>query len=443
MAFKTARARKERVTKMEGSTKKLVRVLSLLLIVALALSGCGGGAPSGETPPEKVLRVGVMGPFTGPAARTGDEFKGSAQMAFEEIDYKVGDYKIELVWIDSQSDPEKATRAYEEAILRHGIQAGVLNWHSSVAVACMEVTAKHKVPHFFGYGATEVVNEKYASDPEKYSYWLKSWPSPAKLTVAYATALEEIVDTGKWTPKNKKAAVCGEDTDWGRSFGGAIRKDLENIGWTVVTEEYFPIGETEFYPLLTRFRDLGVEIVASTATSAPAFAAFVKQGREVNLNALVIADGLGWIGEWYELSGEMSDYVLDQIPGFTTPEAKEFAETFESKWGIKPSPSAGGLSYDSSRFFIKILQDTLAEYGELNSENIHKFAMDNIKAGTMSFTDGIIMEEYKFTPESIPDPVVGKGYFIFPVLQYFGGEPVVIWPDEWKEADIEIPPYMQ
>ncbi|RME79013.1 MAG: branched-chain amino acid ABC transporter substrate-binding protein, partial [Chloroflexi bacterium] len=140
-----------------------------------------------------------MGPFTGPSARTGEEFKGAAEMALERINYQVGDYKIEPVWIDSQSDPEKAARAYEEAIVQGGIQAGVLNWHSSVAVAVMEVTAKHKVPHFFGMGATEVVNERFNSDRDKYGYWTsKGWPTPVKLTQNYVTALEDAIAAGVW-----------------------------------------------------------------------------------------------------------------------------------------------------------------------------------------------------------------------------------------------------
>src|SRR5215472_8599415 len=150
---------------------------------------------------EKVLRVGVLGPFTGPAARTGQEFRGAVEMAFESVNYGVGGYKIQPVWIDSQSDPEKATRAYEEAIVGQAIQAGLLNWHSSEAVAVMEVTAKHRIPHFFGFGATELVNEKFRFDPEKYGYWMaKGWPVPAKLSIAYVKVLEDAIRTGSWYP---------------------------------------------------------------------------------------------------------------------------------------------------------------------------------------------------------------------------------------------------
>ncbi|PYV36523.1 MAG: hypothetical protein DMG06_30535 [Acidobacteria bacterium] len=104
-------------------------------------SGIPAGAQRGSQ--QRVFRLGILGPFTGPAARTGQEFRNAATMAFEKIGYRLGNYKVELVWIDEQSDPVKASRAYEEAVIRKGIEAGLLNWHSSVAVACMEVAAKY------------------------------------------------------------------------------------------------------------------------------------------------------------------------------------------------------------------------------------------------------------------------------------------------------------
>jgi hypothetical protein len=45
---------------------------------------------------------------------------------------------VEQSWIDSQSDPGAAVEANEQAIVEDGIQAAILNWHSSVAVACMD-----------------------------------------------------------------------------------------------------------------------------------------------------------------------------------------------------------------------------------------------------------------------------------------------------------------
>jgi ABC-type branched-subunit amino acid transport system substrate-binding protein len=145
----------------------LFSVLAALLVLSITLSACQPAeapveapaaeptqapaaeptqAPAEQPAEEKVFKLGVLGPFTGPSARTGDEFKQSTLMAFDAIDYKIGDYKIELVWIDEQSDPAKTSQAYEQAAVQDGVQAGVLNWHSSDAVAAIN-HAKYKIPH--------------------------------------------------------------------------------------------------------------------------------------------------------------------------------------------------------------------------------------------------------------------------------------------------------
>jgi len=444
----------------------LFTVLALLLMLSLTLSACQPAqAPAepaaqepAETQPEApasepteamaeqpaegtVFKLGVLGPFSGPSARTGDEFKQSATMALEAVDYKVGPYTIEPVWIDSQSDPAKASQAYEQAIVQDGIQAGVLNWHSSVSVSVMEITAKHKIPHVFGFGATEVVNETFASDPEYYGYWaFKGWPSPSKLSISYVQALEDAIDTGKWSPAEKTVAIYGEDTDWGRSFGTALKGQLEDAGWTVVAEEYFAIDQTEFYPLLNKFKDLNPALIAGTSTALPVVSNFIKQADEVGLQSLIIMDGLGWFGEWYESIGDASNYVLDQIPGWATAEGQAFAKEFEAQAGFPPSPSAGGLSYDGVNFFLALANATIDEYGELTSETIYKFIQEKLWTGEWAYTDGIVMSNYSTTPETVPDPVVGQGYYIFPVLQYFDGEGKVIYPSEWAVQDFQPKP---
>ncbi len=419
-------------------------VLLIIMVGCLLLSGCGSTSDSGAEDGAKVVKVGVIGPFTGPASRVGDEFKGSITMAFDAVDNKIGDYDVEFVWIDSESDAEKGARAYEQAIVRDKIDVGFNTWHSWVSVACMEVSAKYKMPHFLSFGATEIVNEKYESDPEKYKYWAgKTWPTPSKLSIAYVEAVEEAIANGIWEPANKNVAVYGVDNDWGRSFGEAVASQFEEAGWVVVTKEWVALGETEFYPLLTKLQQLDTSIVVGSMSDPPSVSAFIKQSKEIGLKSLVISDGLGWVGEWYDLTGDASNFILDQIPQWTTPEAVKFKEDFTERFGFEPGASSGGLMYDSARFMIKIMQETLNEYGELNQENFAAIAEEKFMTGELTFTDGILMKEYKYTSETFPDPVVGEGYYIFPVIQYFDGQGKIIWPSNWKEADIEIPDYIK
>jgi branched-chain amino acid transport system substrate-binding protein len=207
-----------------------------------------------------------------------------------------------------------------------------------------------------------------------------------------------------------------------------------------VAEEYFALDQTEFYPLLNKFVELDPAVVAGTSTGLPAVSGFIKQADEVGLESLIVMDGLGWFGEWYELTGNSSDYVLDQIPGWATAEGEAFAERFEAETGFPPSPSAAGLSYDGVNFFISMAKVACSQDGELTSESIYNFVKDNIWTGEWSYTDGIVMNEYTTTMDDVPDPVVGKGYFIFPVLQYFDGEGKIIYPPEWAVQDLQPKP---
>lgn len=415
-------------------TKKIQFTIAFFAAFLFIFAGLGFAS-------SKSLKVGVLGPFTGPSAQTGKEFKASVEMALETINHTVGDYKIEPVWVDSQSDPAKASGAYAEAVEGKGIQAGVLNWHSSVAIAVMDVAAQYKVPHMFGFGASEVVNTKWQADPEKYSYWGgKGWPVPAKLEKNYITALNKAIEAGTFKPKKKLAAIYGEDTDWGRSAGGSYKKALLASGWEIHSEEYFPATQTDFYPLLSKYRKAGVAVVAGTSTSPSAITAFVKQSTEVGLKSVIVASGLGWIGDWYKMTGPASNYVLDSIPQLTTAEAQQWAKDVKDKYGFNPSPSAGGLSYDGIRMFIKILQRTNELHGKLDKETIHKTMVDEVNTGKLTYgkKDGaIIMNEYKYTAETMPDMVVAPDAYFFPILQYQKGKGYMIFPDVWKQKDFQ------
>lgn len=422
---------------------RLTLVLTAVLLLTGLLSlGCAGEtAGDGE---EKICKVGVIGPFTGPAARTGEEFKNSINMAFEEIDYKVGDYKIEFVWVDSESDAEKAARAYEQAIVKDKIDVGFMDWHSWVSVSCMDIAAKHKMPHFFGFGAVDTVNEKIEEDFEKYKYWVgKAWPKAELLTKGYIEAVSESIEKGIWTPKNEKFAIYGVDNDWGRNFGNAIRDQFQEIGWELTSESWVALGETDFYPMLSKIKKEGASVIAGTMSDPPSVIAFIKQTREVGLDSMIICDGLGWVGEWYDICGDASDFVIDQIPQWTTPEARKFRDDFTEKYGFEPGPSAAGMCYDWAHFFIKVMELTLEEHGDLSTESFAKVAEEYVIPGKLSYTDGIIHKEYKFTPETFPDPVVDQEHYIFPVIQYFGGEGKMIWPDEWKDQDMKIPEWVK
>jgi branched-chain amino acid transport system substrate-binding protein len=420
-----------------------IRILAIVLAMFMSCGlffACGGKkAPTAESG-EKVLKIGVLGPMTGPDAWFGDDIKAAIDMRFSPINYRIGEYKIELVWIDSESDTEKAAIAYEKAITKDGIDLGFMNWCSWVSVACMDIAAKYKIPHFFSFGTEQAVDDKVKANFETYKYWVgKAWPSSGLLTQAYVDTLE-VAD---WEPRNKNFAVVCDESGWGRDFGAAIAKRFEDAGWTKVSEDWIPYGETDFAPLLGKLKAADVSLVCGTITDPASVSSYVKQARDAGLKAVLITDGLGWDGEWYSKTGEASDYVFDQSQLWTTPEALDFSEKFKKERGFAPSPAGAGMCYDWTGYLISVLEKTLEEYGEITSKTLMQCAEKWVISGKMSYTDGIIHNEYKYTPETFPDPVVDKDHYIFPVIQYFNGEGKIVWPKEWATQDPVIPDFMR
>ena len=90
--------------------------LILVTSLALTLAGCGVQTPAGTSEASggseassgeaeaKLFKLGVLGPFSGPSARSGEGFKDAVTMALEATDDQIGHYTIEPISVDSQSD---------------------------------------------------------------------------------------------------------------------------------------------------------------------------------------------------------------------------------------------------------------------------------------------------------------------------------------------------
>lgn len=413
------------------------------LFFAFFMLFVGGGVITAGPAVSKTLKVGVTSPLTGHSALWGANAKAAIETAFNAVDNKVGDYQIEIVWIDSQSDPAKATNAFSEAVEKKGIDVAFYDVHSSVSLAYMDVVSKYQIPLFFPLGAAGTINEKWLTDPNKYRFFGgKGWAEPGKLAVAYVESLEHAIQTGNWKPANKTVAIYGEETDWGKSFCAQLKKSFEAAGWKIFSEDYLPNTQTDHYPLLSKYKNGKVSVVAGTITGTASMTGFIKQANEIGMKSVIIADGLGWSGNWYEMTGNSSNYVLDMIPQLNTPAAREWADKIKAKYGFLPSANAGGLVYDYANFFIKVAKRVLEKHGNLDRASFQDVLVTEVNTGKITYgknEGAIIMDEYKFTAESMPDPVVGPDFFYFPVIQYMNGKGSIVFPDKWKEQELQFP----
>lgn len=394
------------------------------------------------------LKIGSMGPFTGPASRTGDEFKNGVAMALEDaradgdlplvIDGEERD--VEIVFIDSQSSPEKAVKAVTDAITREGVQFIANGWHSSVAMAIIDAEAPYHIVHIGHLGESQYISEKINTDPQKYRGYFKGWPAPPKLAGLYGPPLQHFIETGAWQPANRKAAILVEDTDFGRGWGDAIIESLSAAGFEVQPYDVTALDETEFSPLLTKYKAQGVSLVGMTSTGNVSASNFVKQFRQQNVPALLLAHGLGWFSEWYELTGEASDYALAiDSPQVIAPAQSDWVERYKQQFGIDPGIAASGITYDYMRMALKVLNKA----GTLDFDTLVEAVYDTPYEGVWNkYVFPREANELALAPNEAQVGSFMEGFF-FPMVQLMGGEAHVIWPLEFAKAEFQAPPWLR
>ena len=426
--------------RLRKSTKVSAFALALgVLAIGPLTSGWSGNAALAGEP----IKLGIMAPFTGPAARTGEQFKHAYEMAIEdaraagELPVKVDgtDRDISLVLADSESSPEKGVKAVQRAIQRDGIEILAGGWHSSVGLAVFDVAMAEDIIAWAilpaAVGISKKINDTNATR------WFKGWPAIGPMAALYVDRLKDFLDQGLWTPKTKKAALVSEDTDWGHDWNAGVEGALKKLGWDVVSVDSIKLDETEHTALLTKYKSAGVSLVGFTISGAAAASSFVKQHANSEVGGVLLADGPGWFPNWYELVGEATDYALTMDgPRQITPDQKKWAKRYKDKFGYNPSPAPAGLIYDYARMLIQGMNKA----GTVkNKEKLAKTLLNIEYPGIWQYYawskkagDGAVAHHEVKTGSFM------KG-FSFPMVQHIGSKAQVIYPFEHATAKFMAP----
>ena len=410
----------------------------------LALGVLSGGWGTASAVAGDAIKIGVLAPFTGPAARTGEQFKDAYKMALDdaraagELPVKVDgtERDIELVWADSESSPEKGVKAVQRAIQRDGIEILAGGWHSSVGLAVIDVAMAEDIIAWAILPATVGISNKIIEN--NYTRWFKGWPTVAPMAALYVDRIKDFMDKGLWSPRTKKAALVSEDTDWGHDWSSGVKGALEDLGWEVFSVDVVKLDETAHGALLTKYKAADVSLVGFTISGAAAASSFVKQHHNSEIGGVLLADGPGWFPNWYEMTGDATNYALTMdSPRAITPEQKEWSARYAEKFGYEPSPAPAGLIYDYARMLIKGMNQA----GTVSDKNKLSDTLLNLEYPG-------IWQYYAFAKtagdKAVAHHEVKAGAFMkgfsFPMVQHMGSEARVVYPFEHAVSEFMAPP---
>lgn len=376
-------------------------------------------------PPEEIV-VGATGPLTGPAAETGIAMRQGITLAVEEwnkdggIFIKEADKKLPIKFLveDNQSKPEIGVTVGEKMINRNKANVFYSYFHSSVAMAVMELAPKYNIPVFSSGSVSLAITDKIQKNPDRYwCYWKADYMGDAYDRAA-KSVFEYLIKEGLFKPKKKTVAFIAEDTDWGRVAAEHTSKLFAEIGFETVATEIVSLSQTDFYPQFTKLKTLNPDVLISIHVSLSVSTALHKQFHEQGLQSIPFGMFYPRHPEFIPNTGKASEYLL-WTPYFIDPKrVPEHAKFKERILKMFPNVTFAfdhAYGYDN----ITVILNAIRTAGSLDPKEI---------VGALPKLDinGLMGRlVYDVKTHSYID---GENYLAFKVAQIQNEENIIIWP---------------
>lgn len=239
------------------------RVLCGAALAATALSTSFAQAQ------DQTVKVGIIGPFSGPFAHYGTLFKAGAEAYIANQGGKLAGKSVELIYRDTGGpNPAQTKVLAQELIVKNKVDylGGFVFTPNAMAVA--PLIQQSKTP-------TVIFNAATSSITEKSDYFIRTSYTLWQVTVPLA----------QWAAKQGLKKIVTAVTDYGPGIDAeaAFKAEFTKQGGVVVESIRMPMSTTDFGPFAQRIRSSGAQAVYTFLPGGPPNLGFVKAYNENGL----------------------------------------------------------------------------------------------------------------------------------------------------------------
>ena len=215
--------------------------ISRKLFIAAVVAGMGSAAMAQE----QVIKIGHIGPVSGPQAHFGKDNENGVRMAIEDLNAKgmeIGGKKVkfQLVAEDDAADPKQGTAASQK-LCDDKVAGAATFLNSGVAIPSSKVFHDCGIPMITGA----------ATNPELTK---PGWNTTYRV-IANDNALgAALADYVAKVAKLKTVAVVDDRTAYGQGLASVFKKEAEKQGVKVVASEFTNDKATDFMAILTSIK---------------------------------------------------------------------------------------------------------------------------------------------------------------------------------------------
>lgn len=349
--------------------KKVLWLVSVLLIFTILLSACGStgtSSSSGDT-----IKIGWIGSLTGDQAVWGTCESNTVKMLIEEVNANGGilGKQVEGIYYDTKGDAAEAVNAVKRLITQDGVVAIIGPNASGQAISISAVLEQYKVPDIATVATNPKVTVGDDGNVKPYNFRV-CFIDPYQGAVAAGYAYDRL--------GLKNAAVLYDvASDYSQGFTEFFEKTFTEKGGKIVAKEGFKEGDVDFRPQLSKIKESNPDIILmpyyykEVALSA-------NQARELGIDATLIG-GDGWPSEQLmEMAADAIEgsYIVNHLD-FNDPEVKPLQDAYKAKYNL-PMELNGYMAHDAFKLLEAAIKDANSTDPVKITESLTKVTVEGV-----------------------------------------------------------------
>lgn len=356
--------------------KRVLCLVSVLLIITMMLSACGTGTSKTAS---DTIKIGWIGSLTGDQAVWGTCESNTVKMLIEEVNANGGilGKQVEGIYYDTKGDAAEAVNAVKRLITQDGVVAIIGPNASGQAISISAVLEQYKIPDIATVATNPKVTVGDDGNVKPYNFRV-CFIDPYQGAVAAGYAYDRL--------GLKNAAILYDvASDYSQGFTEFFEKTFAEKGGKIVAKEGFKEGDVDFRPQLSKIKDSNPDLILmpyyykEVALSA-------NQARDLGINATLIG-GDGWPSEQLmEMAAKSIEgsYVVNHLD-FNDPEVKPLQEAYKSKYNL-PMELNGYMAHDAFKLLEAAIKDANSTDPVKITESLTKVTVEGV-TGTIKISE--------------------------------------------------------
>ena len=316
------------------------RIFAVAIVCAVFAAACqaraqapapqSGGHAAKATPASssEAIRVGFIGPLSGAYAQNGRDILNGFLLYLDEIGYRAGGRKIELIVEDDEAIPAQTLTKARKLIERDKVHVMAGTLLSSSGYALAPYIDSMRIPMIYPVVSADDLTQRRRSQWIVRTGWTGSQPNHAFGEYAYRTL------------KLRRVTTIALDYAFGWESVGGFERTFEASGGQVVQKLWAPVSVHDFAPYLAQV-SRNVDAVYALVLGRAALQ-FMRQYEEFGLKGRVLLIGGGTTTDEHVLPA-MGDEALGVITALhysaalDNPANRKFAAAYRARFNKIPS----------------------------------------------------------------------------------------------------------